>query len=268
MAFNNVKRILPQLSEEEAREALIHHVMSRRCYGRTAAENLSITEVKCSGVFVYELWTMTESRKTEWVTVPFKGCRFVGDNRNNLVPEIWEIDVRPPRAFKSGSKDVEVPHTAYVTICDRAGCKKGQVECGRCHGKKKVMCRWCDGLGRMGWAGRRSRKRMNPEGGEMTVSHSRLRRSLTACQVGQMCMKCRGLGRKNCNRCKGNGTVSCDNCNGKGQLKHYMKLTVTWKVHKSDWVDEHMDVPATNIKEAAGEYMWEETGPRVDPIAF
>lgn len=47
-----------------------------------------------------------------------------------------------------------------------------------------------------------------------------------------------------------------------------MKLTVTWKVHKSDWVDEHIDVPATNIKEAAGEYMWEETGPRVDPITF
>ena len=35
------------------------------------------------------------------------------------------------------------------------------------------------------------------------------------------------------------------------------------KVHKSDWVDKHMDMPATNIKEAAGEYMWEETGPRV-----
>ena len=25
-----------------------------------------------------------------------------------------------------------------VQICDKAGCKKGQVECGRCHGKKKV----------------------------------------------------------------------------------------------------------------------------------
>ena len=26
----------------------------------------------------------------------------------------------------------------FPQICDKAGCKKGQVECGRCHGKKKV----------------------------------------------------------------------------------------------------------------------------------
>ena len=54
-----------------------------------------------------------------------------------------------------------------------------------------------------------------------------------------------------------------DNCADIVQSPPYQHNLPYRKVHKSDWVDKHMDMPATNIKEAAGEYMWEETGPRV-----
>ncbi|GFR20036.1 uncharacterized protein TNCT_395411, partial [Trichonephila clavata] len=64
---------VPEITENEIREALMQEVRTHCCYGKTAAKEFVITEIKHSVAFHYILETFTERRATCWIEEPFTG---------------------------------------------------------------------------------------------------------------------------------------------------------------------------------------------------
>ena len=78
--------------------------------------------------------------------------------------------------------------------------------CGKCDGKKKIICEegWLSGCG---GSGRRKCDRCNGKGIYREFIH-----------VEDPCSRCHGRGEMRCNICKATGYVDCNKCRAKGKV--------------------------------------------------
>ena len=66
-----------------------------------------------------------------------------------------------------------------------------------------------------------------------------------------------------CGTCQGRGQVPCEVCLARGQLKWYIRLTVSWKTHKSEEIIERTALPDELVKTAQGAIVVQEQQTRV-----
>eukprot|EP00057_Strongylocentrotus_purpuratus_P014385 XP_011668859.1 PREDICTED: protein SSUH2 homolog [Strongylocentrotus purpuratus] len=136
----------PTLTDEEAREALLSYVAENCCYGKKAAKNLHVNDLKHTAAFHYTLETFTEKRTTKWVNEPFSGQPVDGP-QNGPAPLPWSIAVNIPAMFTNSIAKVEVPHTASVKPCHDCH-SMGFRRCHTCLGRGRTRCHQLHGHGR------------------------------------------------------------------------------------------------------------------------
>lgn len=230
---------LPQIREEEAREALLGFVAEHCCYGKGAATELKFTDLHHSSAFHYTLETFGEGRSTSWAFEPYNGQPIDG-SMNGPAPGPWDIQVAPPQLFANQKSEIEVPHTASVKPCHNC-MAMGRVRCHRCYGRGRVRCTTCGGRGH----------RTVYRNGEH--EHER-------------CTWCHGDGRRRCMTCHGFGMVTCACCQGHCNLKCYIKLTIMWTNHLQDHIVERTALPDHLVRSVSGQVAFEEQQRRVWPI--
>lgn len=80
-------------------------------------------------------------------TVSLTGQRIDGPEGRSE-PEMWSLHARPDHLFVDNEKQLEVPHTASVTVCHECG-GMGRKQCWKCKGSGRVACAPCDGSGQV-----------------------------------------------------------------------------------------------------------------------
>ncbi|XP_050027455.1 protein SSUH2 homolog isoform X1 [Dermacentor andersoni] len=226
----------PQVTEQEARQALTKHVAKHCCYGKACARDMAITKIDHTSAFHYTLETFTEKRQTAWCFEPYTGGPVDGPSAGPA-PGPWEVPVPSPTPFQCQTTSVEVPHTASVKTCHTCG-GVGRKRCATCNGNGYEHCSYCQGDGQ--------------------------KRSLSG--DNDRCFQCHGMGRMRCWKCNGDGVAPCRACSGTGQIKCYIKLTVVWSTKTDDHVVEHSFVPDDQIKFVSGQLVFEEQNSRIWPI--
>ncbi|XP_064604972.1 protein SSUH2 homolog isoform X2 [Liolophura sinensis] len=232
-------RNVPSITEEQAREALLHFVSEHCCYGKGAATELKFTDLRSSSAFHYTLETFTEARQTAWTFEPYTGQPVDGP-QNGHAPGPWDIHVNPPGQFVDGTVKIEVPHTASLKPCHQCAAI-GRVRCDRCMGDGGSYCHTCNGTGR---------ERYYEDGHH----HHR------------SCCWCNGSGRRRCTHCSGHGQITCPTCAGRANLKWFIRLTVNWHNHLGDHIVERTPLPDELIRSVSGQIAFEESQPKVWPI--
>ncbi len=108
---------------------------------------------------------------------------------------------------------IPVPNTSNVKSCHR--CRgTGGVVCKDCNGKGWYRCMHCHGDGWLGeGGGNGSRERC------FYCQHSK-----------------HGHGQQDCPKCNTKGKVNCSTCDGQGQVRCYIQLSITWKVHTAEHI--------------------------------
>ncbi|XP_063436554.1 protein SSUH2 homolog isoform X1 [Mytilus trossulus] len=236
---------VPVITEETARTALLDYVEDQFCWGKGTAKKLQFTNLQSSTSYHYILETYTETRSTKYENVAFKGQPIDGP-QNGIPPGPWDIITNPCDIFSDEIRKMEVPHTASVKPCHR--CKAtGYLICSSCSGRGRKRCGGCNGRGR-------KRRRVKRKNGWRTVTRT--------------CGGCHGTGKRRCNRCSGTGRVVCGTCEGTTQLKWFIELTITWKNNLGHHIVEKTDLPDELIKDVAGTLGFQDTQPRVLPIAM
>ncbi|XP_022254618.1 protein SSUH2 homolog isoform X2 [Limulus polyphemus] len=226
----------PQLTEQEARQALLKHVTTRCCYGKGAARDMAITKIDHSCAFHYTLETFTEKRQTAWAFEPYFGGT-VDNPSTDHPPGPWDIAATPSSSFTGSITQIEVPHTASIKTCHICG-GVGRKRCFTCSGNGYEQCYSCHGDGYK-----------NTLDGE----HER-------------CFRCHGTGRRRCWKCNGDGLALCKGCSGTGQIKCFIRLIVTWTNHIDEHVVEHSAVPDEKIKSGSGQVVFEEEDEKLWPV--
>jgi len=221
-------------------------------------------------IFLYELWTLTETRKLEWTYFPIRGLT-PSDKPDTDDLDMWEIDCGIPSAkgdASVASKEIKVPGMEYVSACGE--CSGGSTPCGVCNGKRNFLCEGCDGMGANEYSGKFCRKRVHFGVGRYSTCHTRTKTNLSAFQINRFCHVCRGLGRIDCPECNGSAIALCYKCRGKGLFKHCMKLKVHWTVHKSSWsnVMSEIDLQSLSSAKPEGEEIWQHIDEKAVPISF
>ncbi|KAI4888296.1 hypothetical protein NFI96_011991, partial [Prochilodus magdalenae] len=213
------KVMVPQVSEDVAREALLKFVGRKWTYSSKPAQNLVFKDLKPFTVYRYRLETFTESRSSAWECETYTG-QFVDGPQYGMIPQPWQVEVQYPPKFTDTVHKVRVPHTSSVKPCHRCH-GKGRVRCTHCHGRGRMQCISCHGAG-----------------------HGRNRR----------CAGCHGGGRRVCTWCHGNGHRTCRTCNGHKKLLHFIQLTVTWKNQVCEFIpDRQPEFPLKKFEKVSGE---------------
>ncbi|KAK1332321.1 hypothetical protein QTO34_006994 [Cnephaeus nilssonii] len=106
---------VPVVTEEVAREALLSFVSSKCCYGRSAARDLVIQQMKQQMLCRYRLETFSESRISEWTFQPFTN-HVVDGPRRGTSPKLWDIKVQVPPMFQEETRKFQVPHSSLVKL--------------------------------------------------------------------------------------------------------------------------------------------------------
>eukprot|EP00795_Rhopilema_esculentum_P012212 gene12212-2839_t len=221
------------ITDAQATDALLQFVSEHCCYGKGAANNMNIKDMKASNALHYKLESFTETRTFNWHQEPYIG-QVIDGPMNGRAPGAWEIQVQQPRFFDPTTLYQEIPHTA--SLCNHC-VGTGQNKCKHCHGRGKERCTSCGGSGHVNRA----------EGREN-------------------CVFCHGHGTRNCMHCHGRGLVTCTTCNGKGKLKHYLRLKVQWEIKASDHVVEKTDMPDELVTQVSGVELFAQEFPRVFPL--
>ncbi|XP_070559165.1 protein SSUH2 homolog [Ptychodera flava] len=230
------------ITEDEARDALIQYVDQFCCYGSQAAKKMTIESISPSSALHYILETYTESRSTGMTWEPYNGYDPVDGPTNGTPPSKWEIPCSPRALFYSEARNIEVPHTASVSPCHDCN-GMGFNKCHRCHGDGRVPCSSCSGSGRV--------SRTNPEGQ----------------RVQESCSQCMGVGKRRCDTCGGDGRITCRTCRGQRNLKHFLMLTVNFINHKSDHIIEKTGVPKELLRDVSGAKVFEQTAVSIEPVS-
>ncbi|XP_042309258.1 protein SSUH2 homolog [Sceloporus undulatus] len=187
---------IPTIAEDDAKEAFIQYVTRKRCYNKTPAREMVITDLQPLNTYRYRFETFTESRSASWKSEPYWG-EVIDSPQNGAAPLPWAIRVDVPDMFKNKTVAIKVPHTSSVTGCPVCQCS-GRKTCTLCWGQKTVPCLVCP------------RRRYN-------------------LFTNQTCTLCAGRRIINCEICHGQGTTACRNCGGKAQLLSYIEVQVEWK---------------------------------------
>ncbi|XP_036387316.1 ssu-2 homolog, tandem duplicate 2 isoform X1 [Megalops cyprinoides] len=222
---------IPSISEELAMEALLEYVSSKCCYSKKPVQEMIFSDLQSHNTFRYSLETFTESRSTEWASVPYTGQ--VVDGHMGAAPGPWDIAVPVPAIFQDNTKQVQIPYTSSVKGCHSC-LTLGRSPCRRCVTSGMMQCSMCNGVGRL--------------------SDSR-------------CMSCNGAGRLRCTFCSGRGSTTCKTCKGKGQLLCFIKLTVKWKNNLFQFVvDKQSGLPVDHLSQVTGETLFSDMQPLVYPV--
>ncbi|XP_069175879.1 protein SSUH2 homolog isoform X1 [Procambarus clarkii] len=230
----------PQITDHQARAALLAHVADRCCWGSGAAKKMAIAKISYDSAFHYELQTFTEKRETSWAFTPYGGGDVDGPS-NGAAPLPWDVEAQPAHLFHDEVKVVQVPHTASVKECHR--CKgTGSLQCSECHGKGWTRCLSCHGDG---WY----------------TDSSGYKERCFYCQSST-----HGHGRQDCLKCNAKGRVACPPCDSYGQIRCFIRLTITWKVNTSEHIVRKGGLPEALVKEVSGQVAFEEEGTRIFPL--
>ncbi|XP_077983902.1 protein SSUH2 homolog isoform X2 [Glandiceps talaboti] len=230
------------ITEDEARDAMVRFVNDNCCYGSKPAKEMSIESIAPSSALHYELETFTETRYTSRAWTPYNGYEHVDGPMNGYPPGQWDIPASASMLFHDEVREMEVPHTAFVLPCHVCHAR-GFNRCHRCYGRGRVRCHSCNASGHV-W-------KTNPEG------H----------RYQDMCHWCHGSGRKSCITCGGDGRITCTACKGCRMIKHYIKLTIKFTNHKNDYIMEKTDMPDHLIRTVSGQVIFEQTLPYLWPIS-
>ncbi|XP_077868670.1 protein SSUH2 homolog [Saccoglossus kowalevskii] len=212
------------ISEDDARAAMIQFVSEHCCYGSKPAKEMEISSILPSSALHYQLETFSESRETSRDFVHYKGRKPLMGPMHGMAPPPWNIMCSPTNLFQDEVKELEVPYTAFAARCHNCD-GRGFNRCYRCHGRGRVRCGSCHASGHT-W-------RTDAEG----QRHQ------------ETCHSCHGSGRKWCYTCGGDGRITCASCKGYRMLKHYVKLTVRLQRLRA--------VPVSEVA-----YKWEDTNTR------
>ncbi|XP_043742195.1 protein SSUH2 homolog isoform X2 [Cervus elaphus] len=225
---------VPVVTEEAAREALLSFVDSKCCYGRAAAGDLVILELKQQNLCRYRLETFSESRISEWTFQPFTNHSVDGPQRGTS-PRLWDIKVQVPPMFQEDTRRFQVPHSSLVKECHKCH-GRGRYKCSGCHGAGTVRCSSCSGAKRKAKSARR-------------------------------CQMCSGSGRRRCSTCSGRGNKTCATCKGEKKLLHFIQLVIAWKNSLFEFVSEpQLDCPGELLAKARGETLFKDENTTVYPI--
>ncbi|XP_077132906.1 protein SSUH2 homolog isoform X1 [Ranitomeya variabilis] len=211
--------LIPSISEDDARRALLEYSNGKCCYGSSPAEEMDFQELQAFNTYRYRLETFTELRECDWVTAPFTG-QPVDSAAFGVPPLPWDIPINIPALFKDGETKMPVPHTSSLKTCPQClgTCR---TVCKKCHGTGRVQCWVCHGRGR---------------------------------QFEKACHHCRGQGTERCTICNSCKFVKCEGCSGYGQILNFIQLTVTWKNHIYEFVADHnSDFNTELFKKVTGE---------------
>lgn len=229
------------LTEEEIRDIVIDFANRSCCYGVKPAKKMRIVGIEPECAYHYVLETYTESRETAWVTEPFTD-QLIDGPMNGPAPSPWEIQIKPKFSpFQDGHMCLEVPHTASVKTCHSC-VGLGRKPCHHCMSMGKVKCRSCQG-----------------EGQHHDIHH----------HPREHCNNCSGNGWSQCSHCQGLGQTTCKTCMGNAKIKCYIKLTITFKNHKREFVidrSRNSNLPEDCVINSDGRMIFKEDGPRVWPM--
>ncbi|XP_053509271.1 protein SSUH2 homolog isoform X2 [Ictalurus furcatus] len=135
--------MMPQVSEDVAREALIKFVGKKWTYSRKPAQNLVFKDLRPFTVYRYRLETFTESRSSAWEHELYTG-QYVDGPQYGSIPPPWQVEVQYPPKFTDTVQKVRVPHTSSVKSCHQ--CQgTGRVRCIHCHSRGWISCMSCHG---------------------------------------------------------------------------------------------------------------------------
>ncbi|XP_077083071.1 protein SSUH2 homolog isoform X1 [Siphateles boraxobius] len=224
--------MVPTVSEDVARDALLQFVGKKWTYSSKPAKNLIFKELKPFTVYRYRLETFTECRSSAWGSEPHTG-QCVDGPPNGVSPPPWLVQVSYPPKFIDAVQKVRVPHSSFIKPCHRCH-GNGKVRCTHCRGRGLTRCMFCHGTG-----------------------HSRNRR----------CPTCHGRGRKRCVSCHGKGDKGCLTCNGYRNLVHFIQLTVTWKNQVFEFIPDRVpELPLKKFEKVSGEAFFVDENLLVYPI--
>ena len=213
---------IPNISTSEAQSLVRSHVKSKFCWGKKAAEELSINHITMKPSYHYHLDTFTEKRETVWKFEPSPGDSNC-PTFNQSAPRPWDVPVPPDYNFVDGSKKVEVPNTSTIRRCDDC-LASGRINCSSCFGQGTGVCFFCSGVG--------------------------IRTGETA--ASGRCLQCSGSGRVKCHPCNGSGKVTCGKCDGASYLRWYVELTVTWKNYEENFISGSSGLKSKHILKVKG----------------
>uniref|UniRef100_A0A1B6D3I1 Protein SSUH2 homolog n=1 Tax=Clastoptera arizonana TaxID=38151 RepID=A0A1B6D3I1_9HEMI len=230
----------PEITEQQLRAALVLHVGKHCCYSQDAAKTLKMTSIQPSSAFHYQLETYTEQRENSWAFIPFSGNTDIDTSDKGPAPLPWDIPVKSSGMFENEMKTIWVPHTSSVKYCFRCN-SAGSSQCLECYGKGWVRCLYCNGDG-----------------------------FSSEYDFKDRCFHCRssthGFGRLDCLQCKATGKLECPACDGAGFLLYYIRLIITWKTNKSEFIKKSVTLPEELVKSVSGEEVFSEVGIEVLPI--
>lgn len=215
----NTSWIIPSISEDDARNALMDYAKNKCCYRSTPAEEMDFHELRPFNTYRYRLETFTESRTCKWVTKPYTG-QAVDSPVFGIPPQPWDIPIQIPAMFKDDEINMPVPHTSSLKACPQCLgiCR---TVCKKCHGTGRVRCWVCNGTGR---------------------------------RFDDVCHHCRGQGTESCTTCHSTRYERCVGCSGRGQILNYIELTVTRKNNIHEFVADHnSEFPTELFKKVNGE---------------
>ncbi|XP_043208589.1 protein SSUH2 homolog [Amphibalanus amphitrite] len=206
------------LTRDEVKDALSAFVAQHCCYGSGPIKDMQIRNVAPTFTFKYTLESFVEKRETKWKFEPFSGNGLPAGG--GPAPQPWEIPLTPGALFKDEKKVLQVPNTQTLRPCHDCQAH-GDVRCKHCAGRGQDRCGQCGGSGQ---------------------------------RLGDVCSRCGGVGTNKCTWCVGNGMVTCTTCKGKRNLKYFVEMTVTWKVHADRYVVETpAGLPDSEVTAVSGE---------------
>lgn len=236
-----------KLTEEQTKAALLEYIANHCCYGKGAARNMTIKKMEYLPAFHYELQTFSEKRETSWTYSPLMKNGYVETGGYGGGPPLpWEIEEYPNQAFKDEVRLVPVPNTISIKTCHR------------CRGTGGIVCKECSGKG---WS-----RCIHCHGDGYLADGSGMRERCFYCQHSK-----HGHGQLDCAKCHTKGKVNCVTCEGNGQIKCYIQLSITWKVHTAEHISSgpvgnEVLLPHELIRDVSGQVAFEEEAEKVNPL--
>ena len=105
-----------QITQEEAREALVDFVSENSCWGLKPALQIQSNQIMATPVYRYELDSFIEHRKTFLKSEPYEGGEVDGP-RSGPAVQAWDIGATPNEMFKNEKQHFVVPHTSSIKNC-------------------------------------------------------------------------------------------------------------------------------------------------------
>lgn len=230
----------PNVTDEDARRALLELAQSNCCWGTKAAKKMEVKDVVGTSAYHYIMESFTEGRRASYAYKPFKGGT-IDSAHCGIVPLPWDIRCNPKAVFRNETRGIQVPHTEIVTKCHLCN-DRGFNRCTKCRGRGTLRCGSCDGS-------------------KITIVEDE-----SGNKKEVKCSSCTGKGQKNCSKCSGIGCTVCTACKGYGSITQYIELTVIYSHRTGDHIVERTDLPDHLIRNVKGGVLFEQTSELVRPI--